>query len=578
MSKIYVRQVQKVFRDLFQNLIDTSGANDEKKKEDYFYTRSQAAYAVKLLSNATVEDAVTSVTDGFNDGGIDAIYIDNESRQLIIVQSKWVYEGQKSPELGDILKFIDGFHSLMDAKFDVFNNKINSMKNEIERVLDDPSYTYVVTVIYTGTQPISSHVEDKLNDLKKSYNEISELLKIEIIDLKRLYKAISHSEQGVPINLEVNVNEYGKLSSPYKALYGRVNAEDIYLWYQEYEEGLFEKNLRKFISDSSLNDTIQKTLVDNPENFWYFNNGITILCSKITHKGKNAKNRDAGCFHLEGISVINGAQTVGNIYRAKEKGANLSEASVLVRFISLEDCEDDIFSNDITRATNSQNRIANKDFATLDHVQERLYRELKLDGKKYAYKTGDKIYENDDGFTFESAAIALACASNNIGYSTIAKSSVGKLWEDVNKPPYTLLFNTKTTSLRVWRSVEILFLVEEMLKSLQDWDDSKPETYLGDKRLATYCNRFILHIVFQMIPLDKFDNPDLDFNAVKKQAKDEFKVTFKLLKSTMNEMFQGAHLHYLFRNNTKCSLLKDKIISNRRNYTLVNGEVACTTK
>ena len=121
MAKVNVRHVQRKLEDLFRNIIDVSDAKTDKQKTDFFYTRSQAAYALVLKAKINPEEAAKSVTDGFKDGGIDALYIDKNNKMLYIVQSKWVYDGEKSPESGEMLKFIKGFNKLTDGDFKNFN-------------------------------------------------------------------------------------------------------------------------------------------------------------------------------------------------------------------------------------------------------------------------------------------------------------------------------------------------------------------------------------------------------------------------------------------------------------------------
>lgn len=549
MSKIHVSQIQKVFKDLFEGKIDIDPSKSEKEQADLFFTKSLAAYTVKMLSTATVDESISAITDGFNDNGIDFIHIDHDTKQFLVGQSKWTYEGQKSPELGDVLKTIRGFNDLLDCKFEKFNDNIKELKPLIESAISDTGCTLLLAISYSGAQPISQNIIDSLNELKEKLNDISEVFDYKVINLSKLYQSISYVGQGLPINVTVNIDNYGKIDEPYKALYGCVDAMEIFNWYNDYGTFLFEKNLRKFIFDSNINNTVQNTLLKYPEKFWYFNNGITVLCNKITQAGKGAHQKNIGTFALEAINVVNGAQTCGNIYRAHLSGSDISNASVMIKIISLEDCEDDVFANEITKYTNSQNKIENKDFVTLDVIHERLYKELRLSGIKYLYKTGDKLENDEEGFSFEDAIIALACANDSIRYAMLSKTSVGKLWESVDKPPYTLLFNSRTTGLRVYRSVQILFLVQTKLSKL-NWYGTLP----------IHSNRFILHMVFHYIPVDKFDDPDFKFEHYYQSITSNFDDFFRAVKKEMDALYPNAHIYHFFRNGAKCADLKNKVL------------------
>jgi hypothetical protein len=127
----------------------------------------------------------------------------------------------------------------------------------------------------------------------------------------------------------------------------------------------------------------------------------------------------------------------------------------MVRLISLEKCPPE-FASDVTRATNTQNRIEKRDFAALDSEQTRLKSEMFLScNKEYVFRTGDTPPKPDNGCTLDEAAIALACSQSDIGYCMTAKREVSKLYDDIKQPPYTVLFNPSITALRVWRCVQI---------------------------------------------------------------------------------------------------------------------------
>jgi hypothetical protein len=105
---------------------------------------------------------------------------------------------------------------------------------------------------------------------------------------------------------------------------------------------------------------------------------------------------------------------------------------VQVRIISLEKCPPG-FGSDVTRATNTQNEIKHRDFAALDETQLNIAREMTLDGRVYAFKSGDPDPKGEEGCTIEEAIIALACAASDVTMAVVAKREVGGLWKDIQK-------------------------------------------------------------------------------------------------------------------------------------------------
>lgn len=45
-----------------------------------------------------------------------------------------------------------------------------------------------------------------------------------------------------------------------------------------YGNRLFDHNIHNPLSLTPINNELVETLTEEPSNFWYFNNGITILC------------------------------------------------------------------------------------------------------------------------------------------------------------------------------------------------------------------------------------------------------------------------------------------------------------
>jgi hypothetical protein len=101
MSIIHVNQIKTHVKRIFDGHIDLQDVANAapEMKEDFFYTRALAAYAIHFLSGAQPSVAAKAVTDGGGDNGIDAIYFDESNRRLYLVQSKWIKSGTGEPEV-----------------------------------------------------------------------------------------------------------------------------------------------------------------------------------------------------------------------------------------------------------------------------------------------------------------------------------------------------------------------------------------------------------------------------------------------------------------------------------------------
>lgn len=548
MSNLYILRISSALDKRYSDLIDLSDYDwkSDDQKRDAFLTRSLAAYILTQVAKIGDEIAAKSVVDSFDDNGIDAIYFDKDNYTVYVVQSKWKKSGEKSPKPHEIKKFADGFQDLLNAKFDRFNHKVAKMQNEIYAALTDAKVKFVLIIVYTGRQPLSSNAIRNLEDLLYKNNEGTELVSYQVYDLRNLNKLISEQVQGNPINIEVLLKHWGWIEDPFLAYYGQVEASDIASWWDKNSNNLFAPNLRKFLGSTEVNDSIITTLDKNPDKFWYFNNGITVLCSRISKKPIGGDNKDSGVFECEGVSIVNGAQTVGSIAKSRSSNPkNTQLARVLVRLISLENCPEG-FATEVTRATNTQNKIQRRDFASLDPEQKRLQEDLwLLHSKKYAYKTGEKSPSAEEGCDFEEAAVALACANEDLGLAVQAKREIGKLWEDIDKHPYKSLFHSDLSATRLWRAVEIGRIVENELKK------TEMERQGRERLISVHGNRFILHYIFKKLPnFDKISEADFElFNL--KVSEDTIIILDNLI-TAVEDKLPNSYPANIFKNRSKC--------------------------
>jgi hypothetical protein len=123
---------------------------------------------------------------------------------------------------------------------------------------------------------------------------------------------------------------------------------------------LFESNVRDYQGGTQVNEEIQSSLQDRGrEDFWWLNNGITIVASKATQSGK--------MLTIEDPQIVNGLQTSTEIYNYFQKlRTDGDERNLLVRIIVPAKAE----SRDrIIKATNSQTYIPPASLRATDKVQ-----------------------------------------------------------------------------------------------------------------------------------------------------------------------------------------------------------------
>ena len=178
MSTLTIRRITSFLDKTFKDKIDLSNLHpkvSEIDKQKQYRSRAFAAYSLTVTALADVEDAVNSITDGYEDNGIDAIYYDKGTKNLWIVQSKFSETGTGGIDNGDIEKFAKGVKKLINADFNSFNQRIKDREDEILSALDDASVKIQILLAYTSKK-LSSHNLSSISDLLKEQNDTEELL------------------------------------------------------------------------------------------------------------------------------------------------------------------------------------------------------------------------------------------------------------------------------------------------------------------------------------------------------------------------------------------------------------------
>jgi hypothetical protein len=560
MSVIHLTQIKDQLKKLFEGKIDLSdvvGPNTQAdQKENFFLTRSLAAYALYYLAGATEIEAANAITDGGDDNGIDAIYYDERERRLYLVQSKWIHSGSGEPENGDIKKLVAGIRDLFNLLFDRFNEKINAKREIVLRALTDTGTRYEVVVVYTGVNKLAEPSSRDLADLVNEMNDATEVLSSTTLNQTDLYNSLTVGISGEPINLEIGLKSWGRVETPQAAYYGQVDGGQISAWWAKYRSRLFTKNLRGVLGDTDVNDEIRITIDKMPELFWYFNNGVTLICKKVAKTMVGGADTTYGTFVGSDVSVVNGAQTVATIGKFGSSSADKVERILVpVRLISLENAHEQ-FGGSVTKTNNRQNRIENRDFVSLDPEQTRIRTELALGSVEYHLMRSEGVTRGANSFDLVESTTALADASGDIGLVVQLKREIGKLWENVDRAPYKQLFNPHVNGIYIWRCVQVQREIDSSIEMLV----SSAEGRVGKKYgMAVHGNRVIAALVFSSLMPKQFSNPAFAFEDFCRKSDIP-----KLVENARNNLTKQVETHYfnamiptLFKNLSKCKRLYD---------------------
>lgn len=555
MSVLHVNQIARRVRETYENFISRDDLKDtDTELEMKLQTRCLAAFAVQSLTDCTVIDAATSVIDGAEDNGLDAVFYSESQNCLVLAQSKWIKDGKSEPDSAEVGKFCRGVQDLVNCEFDRFNERLQRRRDSVENALSTFNCQIVLVLIHTGKADLASHATRQVDDLLRELNDASEIATFHKLGQERVYAMMAEGASGGAINLEFNLSSWGKVETPHSAFYGMVAGVEVAAWWKQFGELLFVKNLRSTLGHTEVNRQILATVENRPDDFWYFNNGITVTAKSVEKTAAGAGNRELGNFKAIGAHVVNGAQTVSSVGRFQGDAEKLDKVKIPLRIISLQEAADE-YEALITRSNNTQNRIEARDFVSQDKEQQRLRLELQMEGIDYHIARSEGYRPSEKSFDLEEATIAVACSLEDPSLAVLAKREIGRFWIDLDKAPYKKLFNPQTSALQVFHAVLVQRLIEAKLAQTVKSLEKRSGKRYG---VLVHGNRLLASVVFARLKIaGKLGDPKFAAVAYDSLVEQALAQAVALITSELFQRFADSFPAVVFKNPTKSKALFD---------------------
>jgi hypothetical protein len=340
------------------------------------------------------EQAVGALSGASRDKGVDAILVDHRTEQVYLIQGKFHAQlGKHAEKMNDVVGFADLALRPWQGKeaLDTFYRKLAPVVQEKFKELTKyvRENGYELRLYYVTTGRCSKVVRD---EAAQRISRAGGPAEISVIDGNQVVTIFRDYISGVapaipflllPMVLDGPIQTEGVIyrREPARQIESWVftmSAKDVGEMYSKAGSRLFARNIRGYLGDKGINEAMAKTVKNRPHDFWYYNNGVTIICDEAREERKDGRK----VLRVERPQVINGQQTT----RTLEKTSS-EQASVLVRVIKIfrqpgDDDKYDDMVGAIVRSTNWQNAIKRSDLISNDSVQVFLEREL----RKYRYQ------------------------------------------------------------------------------------------------------------------------------------------------------------------------------------------------
>lgn len=374
-------------------------------QQKYTYSHEEKAFIHLYLSyfrydhSFSDEEIRKHIVDNKDDLGVDAIYVSDDSQNLVLIQSKYSpsdYLLKQDIEKGD--SFLRNLLELDGGNREtLLKNGNPELVGILKSEVFPKEWKNVEFVYLCGT--FSPEIRSSINNLGQKYLQNNLLTTcVEVDKLEKMYDPyhvkneveieIQDGECFKPVIRNVNIM-VEKVNKPIAVKYClcSVRASSLKKVYEDFEDGLFEANVRNFLSfRKPINRQIKMEVERGAQsNLWFFNNGIVAVCDGFAITGDKiiAKN----------LQVVNGGQTIRSIHAALHID---NMTSIVMKLVSIENADTvdteikRSFLNQMAVNSNRQNPISSRDLRANDEIQRRLQEKFKEFGYFYQIKAGEE--------------------------------------------------------------------------------------------------------------------------------------------------------------------------------------------
>lgn len=357
--------------------------NENISEEDAFEYLALQFFCYKTNDiDEKIYDIKNSITNGSNDGGIDFVFYDEEELKVILGQCKYTENMKLNDIVSELNKMSSTIENFKKGLTGSYNQKL---KNILQNALDRLTEENVGNVEYWIFTTSNFNENEVYNKIEKEHNlyskEMVSIFGLEDISSKikeTIEKNNTVSEFKLKLDKANNVLNY--TSDKISGIMVNISSSSLVRMYNKYkDDGLFDLNLRKYIRNKTVDEGIKNTLDKDRDNFWFYNNGLTIACEDFTLDGNTLK--------LYNFSIINGGQTTNRI--GNYKGSNSQEFYIPCKVIQIKNNNLKMYAK-IAEATNSQKPINARDLKSNSPEMKMLQNWLKNEGIYLEIKRGEK--------------------------------------------------------------------------------------------------------------------------------------------------------------------------------------------
>lgn len=368
---------------------------------------------VETMLDLDVDEAFDCLTDGGGDFGVDALHITEEMDGefgVTLFQGKYKknLEGNSNFEQNSIEAMVNAIRHIFDPSADLgaINDRLRVKVEQARSLIRDGLIPRVRAIACNNGLKWNADAQQSIDRAVFGDQVTWEHVNHDV--LIGILQSIKPVDETLRLTGKAMVEDMNYS----RVCVGRMPVVEVAALMKSHGEKLLERNIRRYLGlhGNRVNEGIRATLSSNaPENFYFFNNGITLVCDKFTY---NALQQGDFQIKVKNLQIVNGGQSCMTILKTAEEleknGQALpAQASVLIRLYELSSDNDDVVLQ-ITHATNSQNPVDLKDLRANDVRQQQLEQSIQNLGYSYRRKRMDATTKATDITTGAAAEAVLA--------------------------------------------------------------------------------------------------------------------------------------------------------------------------
>ncbi len=380
-------ELTKFYEDLSQEIINKAAIDETEDYRENIFTQ---IYIDFLCEAAEIEDGNVCYHEG-RGVKVNGYSIDEDENNLVLFVS--IYKN--SPQIFSVAPS-DAVAMINRAK----QFYIKSMKNyqtDLEEAygafdLARSIYEYrdkiteVKIILFTNGTIRSTMLEtEKIEgvtfipsiwDLERIYRVSTsgtarEKIEFDLLELSG--KTLEAIKVTIPEEEHISRNGDKTVSGGYTSYFTVFPGDVLYKIYERYDARLLEKNVRAFLqAKGGVNKGIRATILETPEMFLAYNNGISATAEQISVT--NERNDTCTITGLSDFQIVNGGQTTASIFNACIKDKTpLDKIYVQAKITVLADqSQMDRVVPQISACANTQNKVQLADFSANDEFHQKI--------------------------------------------------------------------------------------------------------------------------------------------------------------------------------------------------------------